>query len=282
MSGAESVADRRVKEQAVRLLQRMQAKLDAAEARRTAPIAVIGMGCRLPLGDTPEAVWSALAAGRDGIRPVPPERWEAGEGPVARGGFLDGVDLFDAAAFGISPREAVQMDPQQRLMLEVAWEALEDAGLPPDRLAGTKTGVYVGCCTADYARVGDPDEAAADGYAATGNAPGVAAGRIAYTLGLQGPALVVDTACSSSLVALHLAVQALRAGECATALAGGVNLTLLPRARRRWTGCRCCLRTGRAARSMPGRTASSVARARACWCFDRWRMRRRREIACWR
>ncbi len=228
MNSPEPVADRRVKEQAVRLLQRMQAKLDAAEARFTAPVAIVGMACRLPLGDTPDAVWTALAEGRDAIDTVPPERWAAGAGALAHGGFLADIDRFDAAFFGISPREAAAMDPQQRLVLEVAWEALEHAGIACDRLDGTLGGVYLGCCTADYARLSDPDSAAADGYAATGGAPGVAAGRLAYTLGLNGPALVVDTACSSSLTAVHLAVQALRAGECTLALAGGVNLTLLP------------------------------------------------------
>ena len=213
VNSPEHVADRRVKEQAVRLLQRMQAKLDAAEARLTAPIAIVGMACRLPLGDTPDAVWTALAEGRDAIDTVPPERWAAGAGALAHGGFLSDIDRFDAAFFGISPREAAAMDPQQRLILEVAWEALEHAGIACDRLDGTLGGVYLGCCTADYARLSDPDSAAADGYAATGGAPGVAAGRLAYTLGLNGPALVVDTACSSSLTAVHLAVQALRSGE---------------------------------------------------------------------
>jgi acyl transferase domain-containing protein/short-subunit dehydrogenase/acyl carrier protein len=226
--GSEPAADRRVKEQAVRLLQRMQTKLDAAEARLTAPVAIVGMACRLPLGDTPEAFWTALADGRDGIRAVPPERWAAGAGAVAHGGFLADIDRFDAAFFGISPREAVSMDPQQRLALEVAWEALEHAGIAADRLEGSRTGVYLGCCTADYARLADADAAASEGYAATGGAPGVAAGRISYTLGFNGPAMVVDTACSSSLTAVHLAVQALRAGDCTLALAGGVNLTLLP------------------------------------------------------
>ena len=229
MNSLEPVADRRVREQAVRLLQRMQAKLDAAEARLTAPVAIVGMACRLPLGDTPDAVWTALAEGRDAIDTVPPERWAAGTGALAHGGFLTDIDRFDAAFFGISPREAAAMDPQQRLVLEVAWQALEHAGIACDRLDGSRSGVYLGCCTADYARLSDPDSAAADGYAATGGAPGVAAGRLAYTLGLNGPALVVDTACSSSLTAVHLAVQALRAGECTLALAGGVNLTLTAR-----------------------------------------------------
>ncbi len=220
--------ERQVKEQSLRLLQRMQAKLTTAEGRMSSPIAIVGMGCRLPLGDTPASVWEQLKAGHDAVTTVPAERWAAGSGAVAHGGFLSAIDLFDAAFFGISPREAVAMDPQQRLVLEVAWEALEHAGIAADRLENTRAGVYLGCCTADYARLGDIDMQSADGYAATGGAPGVAAGRTAYALGLNGPALVVDTACSSSLVALHLAVQALRAGECELALSGGVNLTLLP------------------------------------------------------
>ncbi|WP_203073864.1 SDR family NAD(P)-dependent oxidoreductase [Falsiroseomonas ponticola] len=221
--------DRQVKEQAVRLLQRMQERLDASEARFRAPIAIIGMGCRFPGAEDPDAFWTMLAEGRDAVRPVPPDRWAApAEGGTAQGGFLDGIDLFDAGFFGIAPREAAAMDPQQRLVLEAAWRALEHAGVSPDGLEGTQTGIYLGCCTADYARIGDPAAMSEEGYAATGGAPGVAAGRLAYLLGLQGPALVVDTACSSSLVATHLAVQALRAGECSLALAGGVNLTLLP------------------------------------------------------
>jgi acyl transferase domain-containing protein/SAM-dependent methyltransferase/nucleoside-diphosphate-sugar epimerase/acyl carrier protein len=222
-------ADRQVKEQAVRLLQRMQERLDASEARFRAPIAIIGMGCRFPGAEGADEFWTLLAEGRNAVCPVPADRWAApATGGTAQGGFLDDIDLFDAAFFGIAPREAAVMDPQQRLVLEAAWRALEHAGIAPDRLEGTATGVYLGCCTADYARIGDPAAMSEEGYAATGGAPGVAAGRLAYLLGLQGPALVVDTACSSSLVATHLAVQALRAGECSLALAGGVNLTLLP------------------------------------------------------
>ncbi|HEY3909044.1 MAG TPA: SDR family NAD(P)-dependent oxidoreductase [Stellaceae bacterium] len=230
MSAPEAAAaERRVKEQAVRLLQRMQAKLDAAEGRLSAPIAIIGMACRFPLGDTPAKFWAALAAGEDGVRRAPPERWASDDAdPLAYGGFLDGADQFDAEFFGISPREAAAIDPQQRIVLEVAWHALEDAGIAADSLEGSRSGVYLGCCSADYARLSDLDALSAEGYAATGAAPGVAAGRLAYALGLKGPAMVVDTACSSALVAVHLAAQALRAGECSLALAGGVNLTLLP------------------------------------------------------
>ena len=222
--------ERTLKEQTLRLLSRMQARVEAAEAKQREPIAIIGMGLRYPGVDTAAAFWQALSEGRDLVREAPPERWRLDDpaSPARFGGFLDGVELFDADFFGISPREAASMDPQQRLVLEVAWHALEDAGIAADRLTGSPTGVYLGICTADYGRLGDPRSRSEDGYAATGGAPGVAAGRLAYVLGLTGPAFVVDTACSSSLVATHLAVQALRAGECDLALAGGVNLTLAP------------------------------------------------------
>ena len=172
---------------------------------------------------------------------VPPDRWNAqawfdpdpqapGKAITRHGAFLEDVARFDAARFGISPREAVQMDPQQRLLLEVAVEALEDAGQATDRLAGTRTGVYVGMGLSDYARrsFSSPDASQIDAYAGTGAFTSVAAGRVAYVLGLQGPALAVHTACSSSLVALHLAVQALRSGEIDLAIAGGVSLLLSP------------------------------------------------------
>ncbi len=145
------------------------------------------------------------------------------------GGFLRNVDRFDAQFFGITPREAASMDPQQRLLLEVAWEALEDAGQAPDSLTGSATGVFVGMCNADYFhRIVRGDPSGLDAYVATGGAHSVAAGRLAYVLGLQGPNVAIDTACSSSLVAIHLACQSLRAGECRMALAGGVNLILAP------------------------------------------------------
>ena len=144
------------------------------------------------------------------------------------GGFLDGVDQFDAEFFGISPREARRMDPQQRLLLEVAWEALEHAGLPPDRLAGSATGVFVGVCAQRLRpAVSSATRRRLDAYASPGSAHSIVANRLSYLLDLQGPSMAVDTACSSSLVAVHLACQSLRAGECDLALAGGVNLILL-------------------------------------------------------
>lgn len=208
------------------------------------PIAVVGIGCRLPGGaSSPAAFWQLLRAGTDAIRAVPAERWcpddvraRAGDMPglvAARwGGFLDQIDGFDAAFFGITATEAQSMDPQQRLLLEVAWEALEDGGLPPDSLRGSRTGVFVGMSFYDYGvRALYPrDLGRITPYSGTGNTFSIAAGRISYVLGLTGPSIAVDTACSSSLTAVHLACQSLRTGECDMAMAGGVNLIIEPHA----------------------------------------------------
>ncbi|GHD52909.1 hypothetical protein GCM10017083_28870 [Thalassobaculum fulvum] len=204
-------------------------------------VAVIGIGCRFPggVGD-PDAFARLLFDGVDAVTEVPAARWDWREwaadrpdapGAIASrwGGFLDGVDRFDAAFFGIPPKDAAFMDPQQRLLLETAWEAVERAGIDPTGLAGSRTGVFVGITGSDYAalaRCGRPEDLEAQ--AITGQPANTAAGRISFTLGLTGPALAVDTACSSSLVALHLACRALRDGECDAALAGGVNLVLAP------------------------------------------------------
>jgi acyl transferase domain-containing protein/acyl-CoA synthetase (AMP-forming)/AMP-acid ligase II len=195
------------------------------------PLAIVGMGCRLPGGAVnPGAFWQLLSDGRDATRDVPAGRWDDPAHTGRRGGFLEEpVDGFDAAAFGISPREARSMDPQQRLLLEVAWEALEDAGIRAETLEGSATGVYVGINTADYMQLlaAHPD-AADDPYLATGNTFSVAAGRLSHLLGAHGPSLAVDTACSSSLVAVHLAAQSLRSGETDLAVVAGVNLMLSP------------------------------------------------------
>jgi acyl transferase domain-containing protein/SAM-dependent methyltransferase/acyl carrier protein len=218
---------------------RLKAKVEALERERNEPIAIIGLGCRFPGADNPEAFWNLLLTGTDAIREVPADRWDINSlydpdpdapGRVSSrwGGFLNGVDRFDPHLFGISPREAQTMDPQQRLALEVAWEAIENAAQPFDKLAGSATGVFLGIGASDYLQLHTEldDLERIDAYLATGNSHSVAAGRLSYVLGLQGPSLSVDTACSSSLVAVHLACQSLRTGDCRMALAGGVNTIL--------------------------------------------------------
>ncbi|SDM29049.1 type I polyketide synthase [Allokutzneria albata] len=191
----------------------------------TEPIAIIGMGLRVPGGaDDPESFWRLLEDRVDAVTEVPEHRWPRSEGPAGWGGFLSEVDGFDAAFFGISPREAKSLDPQQRLLLEVTWEALERAGTPPEGLIGSSTGVFVGMVVNDY----DKLNSERDIYTVTGNGHSFPAGRLSYQLGAQGPSMTVDTACSSSLVAIHLACQSLRTGESTLALAGGVNLMLDP------------------------------------------------------
>jgi acyl transferase domain-containing protein len=221
---------------ALETIRHLKAQLDNQEASRSISrsIAIVGVGMRLPGEiDNLASYWQALAEGRDLVRSMPAAR----KAPFAaewdtlphKGGFLDEVTRFDAAFFGISPREARALDPQHRLLLEVAWEALENAALPPDRLPSARTGLYVGITGQDYRdwQVGAPDA-----YWATGNGHCFAAGRLAYAMGFTGPAIAVDTACSSGLVAVHLASQALRRGECDVAVAGGVNLVLSPRSTR--------------------------------------------------
>jgi acyl transferase domain-containing protein/acyl carrier protein len=212
----------------------------AASPRRAGqphdPVAVVGMACRFPGADDPGELWELVRGGVDAIGEVPAGRWDGAldpdllhEYPAARwGGWLDDVQGFDARAFGIAPREAAWIDPQQRLLMEVAVEAIESAGIPLDGLAGTDAGVFVGISTRDYAHVQMRAGPVPDGHAATGSAGSIAANRLSYTLDLQGPSVALDTACSSSAVAVHLACQAIRGGDCEMALAGGVNLMLIP------------------------------------------------------
>ncbi len=191
------------------------------------PIAIVGMGCRYPGGvASPEDLWRLLTDEVDAVGDLPADRGWQVEGH--RGAFLHDAGDFDPAFFGISPREAVAMNPQQRLVLEVAWESLERAGIVPRTLHGSRTGVFVGAMAQDYGpRLHEP-AGDAEGFALTGTTPSVLSGRLSYTLGLEGPAVTVDTACSSSLVALHLAASALRSGECSLALAGGVTVMAEP------------------------------------------------------
>jgi thioester reductase-like protein len=205
----------------------------------TEGIAIVGLGCRLPGANSPEAFWELLINGKDAMREIPGDRWDINKfydpepgkpGKISTrwGGFLDQVDGFDADFFGISPREAERMDPQQRLVLEVAWEALEQAGIVPEQLAGSQTGVFLGVGNYDYCRILAQDIDRASAYDGTGNSLAIHANRISYILNLRGPSLIIDTACSSSLVALHYACQSLRNGETDLCLTGGVSLMLSP------------------------------------------------------
>jgi acyl transferase domain-containing protein len=239
------------------------------------PVAIVGIGCRFPHADGPSEYWRLLADGVDAVREIPPDRFPVDDyfdpDPAAPGktysrwgGFLDDLPGFDAEFFGIAPREAERMDPQQRHLLEVAWDALEDAGIAPGSIQGSRAGVFVGEIAVNYAdlasRLPDPDV-----YAVTGTARSVLAGRLSFQLDARGPSISVDTACSSSLVAVHLAYRSVRDGECELALAGGTNAVLLPDE----SMAGCWPQTGAASSLTLAAMASSAAMASGSWCSSR-------------
>ena len=238
-------------------IRQLRAELEECRRGPIEPVAILGLAVRLPGGvASPERFWEALAAGEDLIATVPPERWDAlsyasvdsdepGTMYDIHGGFLSDVDAFDAPFFGIHPREAASMDPQQRILLELTWEALERANIDPRTLMNTRTGIYLGMTNNDYGRLLLADPRSIDGYTGVGAAGSIAAGRIAYFLGTHGPAVVIDTACSSSLVAVHQAVQSLRRQETDLAIVGATNLILTPEMNIGFSRTRMLSRDGR-------------------------------------
>ncbi|BCB74411.1 hypothetical protein Pflav_008210 [Phytohabitans flavus] len=222
-------------------LQKTRQRLIEVESKDQEPIAIVGMSCHYPGGvSSPDELWKLVADGVDGVGAFPTDRgWRtdglfdagpdsSGTSLAREGGFVHTASQFDTGFFGISPREALATDPQQRLLLEATWEAFENAGIDPQILHGSQTGVFIGSGSQDYSVLTAANPGSVEGYAMTGLASSVMSGRISYTLGLEGPSLTVDTACSSSLVALHLAAHALRQRECPLALAGGITVMATP------------------------------------------------------
>jgi acyl transferase domain-containing protein len=214
--------------QALDAVENLKARIRSLESGATGPIAIVGAGCRLPGGiRNLDDYWQLLKDGRDAVTRLTGERWGVDGDTGWHAGLVEGIDQFDPKFFNISAREARTMDPQQRMVVEVAWEAIENAGIPPKSLNGSRTGVFIGITAHEYGTmVADRCGLDLDVYTATGNAHNVSAGRISYLLGLQGPSMAIDTACSSSLVSIHLACQSLRTGECRIALAGGTSAIL--------------------------------------------------------
>ena len=260
-------------------LRRARGRVEELEAAAREPIAIVGMGMRFPGGvNDAGSFWELLRTGKDAVTEIPADRWKMddffAEDPGApgrmytrHGGFLQNIDLFDAPFFGISRREAASMDPQQRILLETAWEALEDAGQNPLGLTGSQTGVFVAISNSDYARLVFQDVSDIDVYSSTGTNFSVASGRLSFFLGLRGPSMSIDTACSSSLVARAPGCQSLRYGECDMALAGGVNLMLAPELNINFCKARMLAR-GRPLQDLRcgAPTVMCAAKAAASWC----------------
>lgn len=246
-------------------IRELRAQLDEVERARHEPIAVIGIGCRLPGGaNDPESFWHLLRDGADVIREMPTDRWDVdayydpdpetpGKMSTRWGGFLDGIDGFDPAYFGISPWEAANMDPQQRLMLEVVQEAFDDAGQVRAQLQGSRTGVFIGLAHSEYGWLNFNNPDLANVYTATGSFESIVANRVSYVYDLRGPSYTMDAVCSSSLLAVHQACESLRSGDCTMALAGGAGL--FPQA----GGVRLVHQAGR---DGPGRSLQGVRRPR--------------------